>query len=108
MAVHERHLILVFEITHRAQPANEKLRADFASEVDEKPTELPHLDARVIVQRRSNQLDSFGDAEERLLRDVGGNRHHELVNELEAPQHEVFMPASNRVEAASVNRNAHE
>src|SRR5947209_15345546 len=108
MAVHEGHLIFVFEITHGAQTANEKLRADLASEIDEEPTELPHLDARVIVQRRANQLDSFGDAEERLLRDVGGHRHHELVNELEAPQHEVFMPASDRVEAASVNGDAHE
>src|SRR3954471_9693645 len=108
MAVHERHLVLIFEITHGAQTTNEELRVDLACKIDEEPAELPHLDARVIVQRRANQLDPFGDAEERLLRDVVGHRDHELVNELETPQHEVFMPASDRVEAASVDGDAHE
>jgi hypothetical protein len=62
----------------------------------------------MIVQSGANQIHSFADAEERLLRDVGGDGDDEFVDELETPRHEILVPTSYRVEAAGVDRDAHE
>src|SRR5436305_10674652 len=68
MAIHERHLILVFEITHRSQSANDDLRIHFPREIHEQTHELSHLDALMVVERCTNQLDALLDREQRLLR----------------------------------------
>ena len=67
MPIHQRHLVLVFEIAHGAQAANEKLRLGRAREVDEKAAELFHLDARFVIERGTNQLHTLADGEQRLL-----------------------------------------
>src|SRR4051794_26286672 len=70
VAVHERHLILILEIAHGAQTANEQRCALLAGKIDEQPSQTLHLDPRVAGDGRANELDALLDREERVLRRV--------------------------------------
>ena len=100
VAVHERHLILVLEVAHGAQAADEQARAALAREVDEQAAERPHLDPRLVGERGADQLHALLDREQRLLGGVVRDGDDQPVDELQAAVHEILVPARDRVEAA--------
>ena len=103
MAIHEGHLILVLEVAHGAQPANEQRRTDLLREVDEQSAERVHLDSRLVLHRLADERHPLLDREERGLGGVDGHGDDEPVHELETAVHEILMPARDRIEAAGVD-----
>jgi hypothetical protein len=107
MPVHERHLILVLEIAHRTEPANEERGVDRAREVNQQSVESAHLNALLVGNDGLDEPDALVDAEGRRLRGVPGNGDVQPVDEAEAPHHEVLVPPCDRVEGPGVNGDPH-
>jgi hypothetical protein len=107
VAVHERHLELVFEVGYGPKPANGKRGAHRASQIDEESIELPHFNARVVAHGAPDESDALVDREQWLFGDVGGHRDHETIHEREAARDEIFVSVRDRVEAARVDADAH-
>jgi len=106
VAIHERHLILILEIAHGAQSANQEIRAFARREVDKESAERLDLDARLSGQRGADQLDALVRRKQRLLRRICRDGDDQSIDELETSQNEVFVPARDGIEAAGVDGGA--
>jgi hypothetical protein len=103
MPVHQSHLVLVLEVAHSAQTANEQRCPDLPREVDEQPAEGADLDPRLATDRRTYELDALLDREERRLAGVDGDRDNKPIDELQAAVHEILVPPGDGVEAPGVD-----
>src|SRR5438270_10298887 len=101
--IHERHLKLVLEIADSAETADVERGADFFCEVDEQSLELRYFDAFVVGGSGANEIDALLSGEESLLGRIHSDRNHEVVDEFAAAIDQVLMPASDGVEAASID-----
>jgi hypothetical protein len=77
-------------------------------EVDEQTGEAAYFDARLVRDGRPNELDAFLHREERRLGGVIGDSDDQPIDEFQAAMDEVFVSARDRIEAACIDRYAHE
>ena len=106
MAVHERHLILVLEVAHRAKPSDGDRRPNAAREIDEEALELTNFDARIVADGGPNEVFALLDSEQRLLGDVDGESDDESIDEPETSSDEILMTAGDRIKGPGIKGDA--
>ncbi len=85
VAVHERHLILVLEVAHGAQAADEQIGALLARRSRRAGRSKLLTSTRgSFADRGANELDALLDGEQRLLRRVGRDGDDQSIDELQA------------------------
>src|SRR5688500_1944230 len=67
---------------------------------------LTDLDPRVVAHGGSQEVDPVLDRKQRLLGDVDGHRHQQMVDKRQAPPDEVLVSAGDGVEGAGVDGDA--
>src|SRR5687767_456372 len=100
MAVHQRHLKLVLEVRHRAQPADERAGTAAPRILDQQPLEGVDLDVRVFTEYAADDLDALAGGEQRLLVRVDEHGDQHALEQLRAAQHDVDVPVGQRIEGS--------
>ena len=107
MAVHQRHLKLVFEVADGAQPAHDELRGVPSREVDREPVEGGDLDVRSEVRDRLFNLGhALVDAEEGCLPRVVEHADHQPIEKRGCPSRHVQVGVGHRIERAGKDGDA--
>src|SRR5664279_1980016 len=100
IAVHPRHLEFVFKIRRRTQTAQNYLGALLVQEIHQQAVKTAYLGIRVRHQNLSGHLDAFFKSEKRALGVAGGNRDDHMIEKIDRPANEVFVPARHRVKSS--------
>src|SRR3989454_3352121 len=103
LAVHQRHLELVLEIRHGADPAHDAVGALARHQVDQQAVERDDPEIAQIRGRVVDHLQPLLHREERRLGGVGDDRDDQLVEDLETTLDHVHVPVVDRIEHAGID-----
>ena len=106
LAVHERHLQLVLEVTGRAKAAHYHGRAGLPGVFRQQSLEGGDFHSRLGPDDGAKQLQPFRQRKERLLGEVHGHRDHHAVGQTERAADQVLMTPRGRIERTRVDRDA--
>src|SRR4051794_37173695 len=106
--VHLRHLQLVVEIAHRAQPFDHDRGLLRPAEVDQQAAEGLDPDIAVRLRHLAENLDALLDGEQARLVLVDQDPDDHLVEEPRGPADDVEVPVGDRVERAGTDRASHD
>ena len=107
LPVHQRHLVLVFEVAHVAQAANDESRADLAREVHQQPLERLHLEARIAAQAFPGEGDALLQGEQGCLPARRRHPDDDPVRKRQSTLDEVLVAARDRIKGPRIDRNLH-
>src|SRR5690606_27976038 len=107
MAIHARHLELVFEIGYRAQPADNNFAVLLAHEILEQPCKALDLYVWIVAEHFLGDVYAFLYRKERFLGAAVRHTDNDAVKETGGASNQIFMPTGERIECSGINSSDH-
>ena len=106
LAVHQRHLELVFEIADGTKTAYHEVGTDVFGKIDQQAVKRLDIDSILAGNDLGKEGDAFAEREERLLALNICHSYDQSIDEMEAPGDQIFMALRRRVEGAGIYRDS--
>ena len=103
LAVHHRHLQLVFIVAERADAAQHGAGLDPCRVVHRQAVEDVHLNVLELGGQGLQHGAAFAQAEQRALLRIAQDGHDQLVENLAAPFNQVQVPVGRRIKRAGID-----
>jgi hypothetical protein len=103
LAVHERHLKFVLEVTHGAKAPDDDTRSHPLGEVGEQAVEGFERHPSVVADRPAQHVEPLLHRKERLLGHVQRDRHDHAISQRQAPADEILVALGRGIERAGVH-----
>jgi len=103
MVVHKGQGKLVLKITDRAEPPNNRFGVLRAREINQQAREADDLCVLDVAARQCRELGALLKREERILRGVLGDRHHDGLEYARGAADYIEVPEGDRIETPRVD-----
>ena len=105
--VHQRHLELVLEIRHGAQPSHDRGGVVALGTLDEQPVERVDRHGRFVREDLPQQGDPLFGGERRRLPIVHQNGHHDPVEQTGSTPDDIHVAVGEWIERSGIDGDAH-
>jgi hypothetical protein len=106
LAVHQRHLELVFEIADGAKTAYHEVGTDVSGKIDQQAVKRLDIDPILAGNDLREEGDALAEREERLLALDICHSDDQSIDEMEAPGNQIFMALRRRIEGPGIYRDS--